>query len=49
MVTLLLSHYLPIVVGIQPKESNVPIHLLEEAVWDKVFDVNIKSVFWMCK
>jgi len=35
--------------GIQPKESNVPIHLLEENVWDKVLDVNLKSIFFMCK
>jgi len=36
-------------VGIQPKEGNVPIHLLEENVWDEVFSVNIKSFYWMCK
>eukprot|EP01116_Phalansterium_solitarium_P001819 TRINITY_DN11635_c0_g1_i1.p1 TRINITY_DN11635_c0_g1~~TRINITY_DN11635_c0_g1_i1.p1 ORF type:complete len:260 (+),score=46.85 TRINITY_DN11635_c0_g1_i1:150-929(+) len=36
-------------VGIQPKESRVPIHLLEEATWDNVMNVNLKSAFWMCK
>jgi len=36
-------------VGIQPVESKQPIHLLEEKCWDQIFDVNLKSVFWMCK
>jgi len=36
-------------VGIQPKQSNVPIHKLEEAAWDAVFNINIKSFYLMCK
>jgi len=34
-------------VGIQPPA--IPIHLLDEAVWDKVMDVNLKSIYLMCK
>eukprot|EP01114_Cavostelium_apophysatum_P017946 TRINITY_DN5440_c0_g1_i1.p1 TRINITY_DN5440_c0_g1~~TRINITY_DN5440_c0_g1_i1.p1 ORF type:complete len:216 (+),score=34.79 TRINITY_DN5440_c0_g1_i1:199-846(+) len=36
-------------VGIQPGTSNVPIHELEESMWDAIMDVNLKSIFWMCK
>jgi NAD(P)-dependent dehydrogenase (short-subunit alcohol dehydrogenase family) len=36
-------------VGIQPKESYIPIHLLNEEMWDQIFNVNIKSFFWMTK
>jgi len=36
-------------VGIQPEESRVPIHLLEEKTWDLLFNVNIKSFYWMSK
>ncbi len=35
-------------VGIQ-EDNGTPVHLLEEAVWDKVMDVNIKSYFLMAK
>eukprot|EP01126_Amoeba_proteus_P036738 TRINITY_DN3751_c0_g1_i1.p1 TRINITY_DN3751_c0_g1~~TRINITY_DN3751_c0_g1_i1.p1 ORF type:complete len:162 (-),score=35.76 TRINITY_DN3751_c0_g1_i1:680-1138(-) len=34
-------------VGIQPK--NVPCHLLDEEIWDRIMSVNIKSYFLMCK
>jgi len=36
-------------VGIQPKESGVPIHLLDDSIWDLVLTVNLKSTFWLCK
>lgn len=36
-------------VGIQPALAQVPIHLLEEQHWDSIMDVNLKSIFWMCK
>jgi len=36
-------------VGIQPKESNKPIHLLDDDTWDLLFNVNLKSAFRMSK
>ncbi|MDZ4286122.1 MAG: SDR family oxidoreductase [Candidatus Sungbacteria bacterium] len=36
-------------VGIQPLESYVPLHELEEKVWDRIFAVNLKSFFLMSK
>lgn len=36
-------------VGIQPLESYVPLHELEEDVWDRIFAVNLKSFFLMSK
>jgi len=36
-------------VGVQPLESGVPIHLLDESIWDWLHDVNIKSYFLMSK
>ena len=35
-------------VGIQ-EDNGTPVHLLDEAVWDKVMGVNIKSYFLMAK
>ena len=34
-------------VGIQ-EDNGTPVHLLDEEVWDKVVDVNLKSYFLMC-
>ncbi|KAL6076327.1 Oxidoreductase UcpA [Balamuthia mandrillaris] len=36
-------------VGIQPPESRVPLHLLEEAVWDHVLSTNLRSAFLLSK
>ena len=35
-------------VGIQ-EDNGTPCHLLDEAIWDKVMDVNLKSYFLMAK
>ena len=36
-------------VGIQPPDSYVPAHELREDQWDRIIDVNLKSVFLMTK
>jgi NAD(P)-dependent dehydrogenase (short-subunit alcohol dehydrogenase family) len=36
-------------VGIQPAASYVPAHELEDALWDAILTVNLKSYFWMVK
>jgi len=36
-------------VGVQPPESSVPLHLLDDKVWDLLHDVNLKSYYLMCK
>lgn len=46
------SHKIDVLVnnaGIQPLESYAPLHELSEDVWDKVFAVNLKSVFLVSK
>eukprot|EP00698_Gefionella_okellyi_P005110 TRINITY_DN14691_c0_g1_i1.p1 TRINITY_DN14691_c0_g1~~TRINITY_DN14691_c0_g1_i1.p1 ORF type:complete len:290 (+),score=48.53 TRINITY_DN14691_c0_g1_i1:62-871(+) len=35
--------------GIQPANSNVPLHELDESVWDRVLSINLKSVFLVSK
>ena len=35
--------------GIQPPESYKTVEHLEEAVWDRVMDVNVKGCFLLCK
>jgi NAD(P)-dependent dehydrogenase (short-subunit alcohol dehydrogenase family) len=35
--------------GIQPPESYKTAEFLEEAVWDRVMDVNVKGIFLLCK
>lgn len=35
--------------GIQPQESYKTVEDLDEAVWDRVMDVNVKSCFLLCK
>lgn len=34
-------------VGIQPPSSYVPAHELDDAIWDAILTVNLKSYFWM--
>lgn len=36
-------------VGIQPASSYVPAHELDDALWDAILTVNLKSFFWMVK
>jgi NAD(P)-dependent dehydrogenase (short-subunit alcohol dehydrogenase family) len=36
-------------VGIQPAKSYVPAHELDDAIWDAILTVNLKSYFWMVK
>ncbi|NML07829.1 glucose 1-dehydrogenase [Sphingomonas sp. G-3-2-10] len=36
-------------VGIQPPTSYVPAHELDDAIWDAILTVNVKSFFWMTK
>jgi meso-butanediol dehydrogenase/(S,S)-butanediol dehydrogenase/diacetyl reductase len=36
-------------VGIQPASSYVPAHELDDALWDAILTVNLKSYFWMVK
>jgi NAD(P)-dependent dehydrogenase (short-subunit alcohol dehydrogenase family) len=36
-------------VGIQPASSYVPAHELDDALWDTILTVNLKSFFWMVK
>src|SRR3546814_960941 len=36
-------------VGIQPPTSYVPAHDLDDALWDAILTVNLKSYFWMVK
>jgi NAD(P)-dependent dehydrogenase (short-subunit alcohol dehydrogenase family) len=36
-------------VGIQPAKSFVPAHQLEDAIWDAILTVNLKSCFWLVK
>lgn len=36
-------------VGIQPDASNVPLHELDEEMWDDIMNVNLKSFFRMSK
>jgi NAD(P)-dependent dehydrogenase (short-subunit alcohol dehydrogenase family) len=36
-------------VGIQPPSSYVPAHELDDAIWDAILTVNLKSYFWMTK
>jgi NAD(P)-dependent dehydrogenase (short-subunit alcohol dehydrogenase family) len=36
-------------VGIQPASSYVPAHELDDAIWDAILTVNVKSFFWMTK
>lgn len=36
-------------VGIQPASSYVPAHELDDAIWDAILTVNLKSFFWMVK
>ncbi|MDV6330693.1 SDR family NAD(P)-dependent oxidoreductase [Asticcacaulis sp. 201] len=36
-------------VGIQPAASYVPAHELDDALWDAILTVNLKSFFWMVK
>lgn len=36
-------------VGIQPAKSFVPAHELDDAIWDAILTVNLKSHFWMVK
>ncbi len=36
-------------VGIQPASSYVPAHELDDALWDSILTVNVKSFFWMVK
>ncbi|MFT4091476.1 MAG: SDR family NAD(P)-dependent oxidoreductase [Asticcacaulis sp.] len=36
-------------VGIQPASSYVPAHELDDAIWDAILTVNLKSYFWMVK
>ena len=36
-------------VGIQPPSSYVPAHELDDAIWDAILTINLKSYFWMVK
>jgi NAD(P)-dependent dehydrogenase (short-subunit alcohol dehydrogenase family) len=36
-------------VGIQPPTSYVPAHELDDALWDAILTINLKSFFWMVK
>jgi NAD(P)-dependent dehydrogenase (short-subunit alcohol dehydrogenase family) len=36
-------------VAVQPPDSAVPVHLMEESIWDRLHNVNLKSYFLMSK
>ena len=38
-----------VLIATQPADSNVPLHLLDESMWDKVINVNLKSIFLVSK